>query len=196
MLVASQVGFSRTLIPSGFSTLANQFETPDSRISSLWPAQSAPDIWLYKFDSGRQVFDINTTEFGSWDYPSMSLAPGEGVVVRNYSSPKMLTLLGTVWQGFNVHLPRQFALIASPVPQSGMVSFNLAFPYGQVFGDKIYRMVNTAGDYQIFTSTGSGWNPAPEPTLRLNEAFWSYRAGWQDGLGAANNWSRVFWSWP
>ena len=190
-IVASQVGFIRKEIPSGYSMIANQLDSGDHRISSLWP-DPMEGTAMYKWDAGIQEYVISAFEFGSWTVPEMSLGPGEGAIFLT-ASEETLTFVGHVWQGFQVHLPQYWSMVASPVPQSGLVTTLLEFPKGDN-GNKLSRMTDTDATYTEYQVSSGNWNPS-EPAVDIGEAFWTYRSGWSQ-QSSNNNWERIFWLWP
>jgi len=53
----------------------------------------------------------------------------------------------------------------------------------------VYKMKNTAAEYDSFTWNGTAWTPY-EPVITVGEAFWSDKAQ-QTGF-----WKWVLWMWP
>lgn len=191
--LASQVGFIKRRIPTGYTMLGNQLNAGDHRIAALWPNPPS-GLLLYKYDPGRKQYRINSASSAGWLDPQMSLAPGEGAIAYNPGAALTLTFTGEVWPGFGLFLPRGNSIVCSPVPQAGPVSTRLGLPFGQS-GDAIYRLMGPQLTYRTYTSTGGSWTPGPEPSMGFGEAFWVKKLS----MVAANEnnlWSRSFWTWP
>lgn len=190
-LIRSYVGFFRKTVPAGDSMVANQFDSRDNRLSSLFPSAPAGTTIL-KWDAGRQIWMSSTFDFGAWSSPNMSLGPGEGAVFR-LAGPTTFVFVGHVWPAFSVPigLSQNWQIAASAVPQGGAFSV-LQFPLLAADG-QVSRMTGN-GTYTYFTSNGTYWSPN-EPSVGLGEAFWVYKPYWAQSNDVINQWSRVFWSW-
>ncbi len=195
--LGTQIGYIKMTVPAGFSMIGNQLDNGDNTFDALFPLGSVPEgTTAYKYDEQANPpgYVIKSYVSGEWTYPWMTLRPGEGVLFQPPTAVN-LAFVGEVLPAFNRRVRTGFSIQSSAVPQAGLVTSVLRFPGvapdGESIsaGDVAYRMINTAGDYQMFTWSGTAWTPS-EPVMGIGEAFWSNKQN-QTGY-----WKRVFWTWP
>jgi len=179
------VGFVNVTVPTGFSLIANPLNAPVNTLGGV--LGSVPNGTLfYKFvDGAYQIFSKN---FGSWDNPDVTLAPGEGGFIRNTGQPYTVTFVGEVMQGdetvLTVALPQGFSIKSSMVPQELPLSTSdespsLKFPAAN--GDRIYFF--RSGAYEIYSYSFGQWDAPPIP--KVGESFFVRKS-------AATTWTRSF----
>lgn len=117
----------------------------------------------------------------------MSLVPGEGFFFKNPAATNItLTFVGNVKQGtLTTSLPQGFSLVASQVPQSGLVSTDLGLPVS--FLDAIFRFNGTGYDSFVVVNAGppATWTGG-EPTINVGEGFFVKKQS------SGVNWTRTF----
>ena len=169
------VGFVNVVIPplpagpNSFSILSNPLDAADNSVAALFP--NAPlGSAIYKFVGG--AFVANNRGFTAWSSPAMTLVPGEAFFFRNPSATQFTnTFVGEVKQGTGANalttpLVGGFQLVASQVPQSGLVSTDLGLPIA--LGEAVYRF--QSGAYLTFNRGFTTWSPS-EPTIQAGEGF-------------------------
>ena len=166
------VGFVNVVIPAGpnsFSILANPLDAADNSVAALFP--NAPlGSAIYKFVGGAYV--ANNRGFTAWSIPAQPLVPGEAFFFRNPSATAITnTFVGEVKQGTGANalttpLVGGFQLVASQVPQSGLVSTDLGLPIA--LGEAVYRF--QSGAYVTHNRGFTTWSPS-EPTIQAGEGF-------------------------
>ena len=153
------------VIPS-FTILSNPLDAADNSVAALFP--NAPiGCAIYKF-SGGGFAPANNRLFNGWSNPTQTLVPGEGFFFKNTStSPITNTFVGEVKQGtLTTPLVGGFQLVASQVPQSGLVSTDLLLPISA--SETVYRFQN--GAYVTHNRLFASWSPS-EPTIQAGEGF-------------------------
>jgi hypothetical protein len=171
------VGYMNVASPSGFSIIANQLNSTNNTVGSLLPSPANGTI-LYKFSGGSLI--ANNYTFGSWNDSSMTLNPGEGVIIYNPGSATTITFVGEVKQGtLTTPLPAGFSIVSSQVPQSGLISTDLLFPTPNN-GDIVYQ----GGSFTARNYTFGSWTGG-EPSLAVGEAVLAYKT-------QAQSWVRNF----
>ncbi len=166
------VGFVNVVIPAGpnsFTIIANPLDAADNSVAALFPTTASAPVGsaIYKFVGGS--FVANNRGFSAWSIPSMTLVPGEAFFFKNPSSVALTnTFVGEVKQGtLTTPLAGGFQLVASQVPQSGLVTTDLGLP--MTTSEAVYRFVN--GAYVTHSrGFGANWSPA-EPTIQAGEGF-------------------------
>ena len=180
------VGYINKTIYPGFNLIANQLIQSNTTLQALIPNPPA-DTLVYKFTpgSGFQIRQFDAT-FG-WDLdPDLNLTPGSGIFVKNPSNvvggPAFtITFVGDVPTGSqSVPIVNGLNLIASIIPQAGLISTQLLFPAEA--DDQVFQFVNTGATLGGFLSTkqydsGLGWDIDGEPNISVGEAFWLNSAG-------------------
>jgi outer membrane protein assembly factor BamB len=192
------VGFLALEIPPGLSMIANQLNTTNHFVRSLF--QGVPDgTTITKFNESTEQTETATfvSEAQGWTGPNFSLSPREGAVVEIISANAFtVTLVGEVLQGYLVNPVRAgLSRRSSMVPQSGGITLELGFV--PVAGDSAFLWDNAFEYYHQFQHMGElGWYrfwPEPvapvEPEPGVGEAFWLE-------LGSARDWIRSFSVWP
>ena len=194
------VGYINLDVAPGFNLLANQLNNGDNTVSDLFAGH---DMFMsvYKHDATTGAYTINNYEPPSapgagdefWDDPDMTLSPGEGFWLRNLdASGFTLTLVGEVPQGMlEVGIEPGYNLVASPVPQAGLLQTDLGLPV-QDF-DSVLRHSPTVpspglgdtGTYTSYETDDAGWL-TEEPMVEVGEGIW-FR-----NLNDAKTWTRDF----
>ena len=191
------VGYVNQTIPSQFSMIANPLVAPSNTLNALFPpASMPPGLGFYKFvGGGFQIsivdeFDVIWVKNGIPDGDTETLAFGDGAFLFNPGSSFTLTWVGEVAQGTPVSnpAPTGFSVKSSKIPQSGLVTTDLAFT--PTAGDIIQKF-NSAGqtfETYIFDEFDLIWvrDGLPnQPSLAIAEsAFFN--------LVAPNSWNRNF----
>jgi len=177
------VGFVNVNCPSGFSLITNPLEAATNTVAALFPSPP-PGSVVFKFNSGSGSFSATTFAFGSWDNPSLALVPGEGFFFKNPTGTTYTnTFVGNVKQGaLTTSLNAGFTLVASQVPQSGLVATDLGLP--SVAGDTVFQYSNLANAYTSSTFVFGSWTPS-EPSIAVGEGFFVKKA-------VAASWTRTF----
>ena len=182
------VGFVNVVIPAGpnsFSILANPLDAADNSVAALFPNNTVAPIGcaIYKFAGG--VFGpANNRLFSGWSRPTETLVPGEGFFFKNSSASAITnTFVGEVKQGtLTTPLTGGFQLIASQVPQSGLLNTDLGLPISAT--ETVYRF--QSGAYVTHNKLFSGWSATGEPNVQVGEGFFVKK------LANPSNWVRTF----
>jgi hypothetical protein len=174
----NSVGYINLTIPVGFSMIANQLNSGNNTVGSLFPAV-ADGTTLYKFNGVG--YDINFYDEG-WGNPAMTLNPGEGAFIRVVGSPLSVTFVGEVPQGSasNQTIPAGFSIRSSTVPQAASLD---AMSFPAVDGDTVYRFNNATSSY-ITSVYDEGWGGGA-PVVAVGEAFFVRKIG-------SASWNRNF----
>jgi hypothetical protein len=156
----------------GFNLAANQLIPADATVTAVLAGVPGGTV-VYKYDPASG-YAINTYDdlFGEWENPGMTLNPGEGFWLRNPGSADFtVTFVGEVPQGqLSVDLAAGFNLVASPVPQAGLVGTDLGMPVGG--GDVVYTFDPATGYFiSTFDDLFEEWDNG-EPEVAVGEGFW------------------------
>jgi hypothetical protein len=162
------VGFVNVVIPQGpnsFTIISNPLDAADNSVAALFPSAPVGSA-IFKFVGG--AFVPNTRGFTAWSSPTMTLVPGEAFFFKNPSAlPLTNTFVGEVKQGtLTTPLAAGFQLVASQVPQSGLVSTDLGLPISA--SEAVYRF--QSGAYVTHNRGFTSWTPS-EPTIQAGEGF-------------------------
>jgi hypothetical protein len=182
------VGYVNVTILHGYSIIANPLNaSPDNTIASVIANPPIP-IRVFKYVNATGQFLANNfdVDFG-WDDPAMPVEPGEGLFVFNDGTNFNWTFVGEVPIGtVSVPLYQGFNLVASKIPQSGLLQTDLLYPPSPT-GDVVYKYVNATGQYAqfIYDPDFQAWDP--EPTLNVAEGCYILRS--QTGTV---QWTRTF----
>ena len=114
----------------------------------------------------------------------MTLVPGEGFFFRNPSATTITnTFVGNVKQGtLTTPLAAGFTLVASQVPQAGLVATDLGLPVGN--NETVFRFDNSTSAYASSTLFFGTWS-AGEPSIGVGEGFFMKK-------NATASWTRTF----
>jgi len=185
------VGYINLSVPKGFSIIGNQLNaTPNNQVQYVF-GNLPQATTLYVYDNASGHFSINSydTDFQAWDAPDQVIGPGTGVFILNSGSAYNVTFVGEVPQGtLNTSMGHGFNLVASQVPQGGLLQTGLGYiPSSTGGGDVVYQYVNSTGHYLIssYDSDFASWDV--EPTLAVGEGAYIFR-----GATGAATWSRTF----
>jgi hypothetical protein len=180
------VGFVNVTCPPGFSIIANPLEASTNTVQALMPTTLPSLAAVFKFDSVGGAFQGSIhLGSGNWTANSMTLVPGEGFFFKNPSGADItITFVGNVKQGsLTTSLPQGFSLVASQVPQSGLVSTDLGLPASPL--DAVFRYNNTTSQYDGYIFIGGTWTGGGEPTIGVGEGFFVKKQ-------SAASWVRTF----
>lgn len=182
------VGYVNTVIPKGYSIIANPLNASTNTLSVLFP--TAPEnATIYKYNGSN--FEIasyadNGTGTLAWDN-DLTFQPGEAAWI-NTTTKFTNTFVGEVPTGTALTnaVPVGFSLKASIVPQAGLITTDLSYAATQ--GDTIYQYDNSISNFAIssYDDNGTGtiaWDA--EPTIAVGEGFWLYTT-------KAKTWTRSF----
>ena len=181
------VGFVNVACPPGFSLIANPLDAATSTVVALFPNPVSGTV-VFKFNpaTGGFVSSSYSSFLGAWTDPAMTLVPSEGFFYKNpVGTPVTLTFVGNVQQGtLATSLGSGFNLVASRVPQQGLISTDLGLPTDA--GTTVFTFSNAANSYSsfAFSSFLGGWTPS-EPTVAVGQGFFVKRS-------AVGSWSRSF----
>lgn len=178
------VGFVNVVLPPGFSLVSNPLEGATNTVVALFPSSLPNNSQVFKFNSASGSFQSSTFFFGTWSDPAMTLVPGEGFFFRNPSSTTITnTFVGNVKQGtLTTPLVAGFTLVASQVPQAGLVATDLGLPVGN--NETVFRFDNATGSYASSTLFFGTWS-AGEPSIGVAEGFFMKK-------NATASWTRTF----
>jgi hypothetical protein len=184
------VGYVNLTIPSGFSIIANQLNhSPDNTVGNVF-GNPPNDVTLYLFNNATSTYDIASYLgfLGAWDHPEKVVGPGKGIFIYNSGAPFTQTFVGEVPQGtLSTPIPVGFNLVASQVPQSGLLQSQLGYvPSTSGASDVVYRFNNATSQYNVYTYIGflGQWDTEPQPNV--GEGYFIFRAD------AGYNWTRTF----
>jgi len=182
------VGYVNTVIPTGFSIIANPLNAATNTLSSL--LAGAPEgTMVYKYSGANfdsATFSQNDAGVLTWDN-DLTLVPGEGAWINNPSAPFTNTFVGEVVTGTNtIAVPVGYSLKGSIVPQAGVLNTDLGYPAQE--GDAIYLYDNSIKNFVVsnYGQDDAGnlvWDNIP--TIKVGQGFWIYTT-------TAKSWTRVF----
>lgn len=188
------VGYYQVNLPAGFNMLGVQLAPgpngTGNTVQNVFGTNVPSGTTVYAFTGGGFANPATYSTKGGWagdtNSANAALTPGKGVFV-SVPSAVTLTVVGEVSQG-NLSNPYAagYNMIASQVPQGGLVQADLA--YTPTSGDTVYRYdaniqnyINPASTY----STKGGWGGAGQPNVTVGEAFWL-------NSPAGGTWTRTF----
>lgn len=177
------VGFVNVTLPTGFSLVSNPLEGANNTVSALFPNTLPNNCAVFKFDPATGTFVSSTFFFGSWSNPNLPLVPGEGFFFRNPGAALTNTFVGNVKQGtLTTSLSAGFTLVASQVPQAGLVSTDLGLPIANT--ESVFRFDNAGNSYVGSTFFFGSWSGG-EPNINVGEGFFVKKT-------ASTSWNRTF----
>ena len=187
------VGYVNVTVTNGqFAMIANPLQSTNNTLGAL--VQNVPD-GTQAFRWNGTTYDLSTYEeaapgSGSWSNPNLSLAPGEGMFLKNNASSNIVvTFVGEVLQGnLSTPLPAGYEIRSSKVPQTGRVTTDLLLPAQD--GDQLFKWNGSGGTFDIYTfedpGAGGSWSgPGGEPMINVGESFFVRK-------NASANWTRTF----
>lgn len=180
------VGYINVTVPQGFSLIANQLNTTNNSIASLFPVvPGGTQIFKYSNGVGFTAYTFDDLDNAWLPNGNATLNLGEGAFIKNNSaSPFTLTFVGEVAVGSLTNsTPAGFSIQSSKVPLSGRVDTVLQLP--GVAGDQVLKYVNGSG-YVVstFDDLDNTWLPSV-PTIGVGEAFFLKKQ-------SAGQWVRSF----
>jgi hypothetical protein len=179
---ANIIGYASTILPPGFSLIANPLDATSNTIAELlkdWPDGTT----LNKFDTRLFRLSDHAVKHGKWTKPGEKLMPGEGGIFFNPTPDhKSLNFVGDVMQGnLSVPIPAGFSMRSSLVPLPGRLHEDLGFPIGE--GDVIHLFDREQQKYVLYPFEGGKWK-GDAPVVKVCEAFWVAKT-------EAANWTRT-----
>jgi len=178
------VGYVQILLQPDFNLIHNPLDAGNGKNTVGQVLAGLPDgstVYKYQATPGYVVNDY-TTLFG-WSDPTMSLAPGEGILVHLPSgTSKTITCLGEVMQGMlSLPLLARCSMVGSLAPEFGKIATDLKFPAAD--GDYIYTY-DPSTYYTSYCYDEGLWAPL-EPDIKVGQAFWV-------DIQMPTVWSRLF----
>ena len=177
------VGYVNVTVPAnGFALIANPLNSTNNTLGSLIP--SAPvNTLFYKYNAGYTTYQFDEFDLAWAPNGNATLAPGEGGFVRNVTgTPLTITFVGEVLQGAQTNaVPAGYSIRSSKIPQTGLITTDLAFPAAP--NDLVYKYAGGYTTFQ-FDEFDLAWAPS-QPTINVGEAFFSFK-------GAGASWVRNF----
>ncbi len=176
------VGYVNVGLSNGFNLIANQLDYDgtglNNNVNTVFSTNLPSGANVFAFSGGAFAtppanFGTKTGWSGNTNAVNTVLKPGGGVFVQ-ISSPKTVTLVGNVMQGtpLSNSFPAGFSIIASMVPQSGLVQTDLGFTPPSGANIIRYNPVTQAyisPPYNFGSKTG--WTPS-QPSVNVGEAYW------------------------
>lgn len=186
------VGYVNVNLASGYNLVADQLALngagSNNTVHAVFGTNLPSGSAVYAFSGGTFANPpASYTTKGGWggntNAVNAALAPGGGVFVQ-VPSASTVTFVGEVPQGsLSTPYAAGYNIIASQVPQSGLVQTDLGYTPNS--GDALYKYTGGVG-YQptISYTTKGGWSPG-QPTMGVGEAFFLQAPG-------SGNWVRNF----
>jgi hypothetical protein len=180
------VGYVNVTVPVGFSMIANQLKSSNTKISALLPAPPA-GTQIFKYVSGTGYVGYTFDDIDNAWLPdgNATLNPGEGAFIKNNSAAAFkVTFVGDVPTGtLTTPLPSGYSIVSSQVPIGGPVTTALSLPGTP--GDQVLKYVPGTG-YVVstFDDIDNTWLPSV-PSVAVGESFFLRRS-------TAGSWTRTF----
>jgi len=175
------VGYVNVAVPTGFSMIANPLDAGGANdLATIIPAPPE-NTTIYKFNGAG--YDISTFSDGAWS-DALTIKPGEGAFIRNFSTPFTNTFVGNVVLNSTNSIPQGFSIRSSTLPQAGKLQTDLGYVPAE--NDTIYQF--TGSGYDIFTYSDGQWGtgaPEEQPSLKVGESVFFRKT-------AAGSWTRNF----
>jgi hypothetical protein len=184
LFLSNVVGFAKVSVPSGYSILANQFVPATNKVSAVLTGVPGGTS-LSKFRPATGDFSINNYDpiFQEWLDPNQTFGNGDaGFILNPTTNAFTVTFHGQVPQGLlTVGLPAGYSMLASVLPQGGLIQSQLGFPGNS--GDTVFLYRNGRYRTSQFDPLLGGWDF--EPNVNVGEGFFLFKTG-------ATNWARSF----
>jgi hypothetical protein len=130
---------------------------------------------ILKFRPATADFGVNAfdADAGLWSDPAEALLPGEAAFIWNPTvTPFEVNFKGAVRQGvLTTPLPAGYSMVASPVPQAGLLQLQLGMPAGG--GDVVYLFRDGQYLTSQFDPRVQSWDV--EPNLKPGEGFFLFK---------------------
>jgi hypothetical protein len=166
------VGYYNVPVAAGAYTLvANQLNTTNNTITSLFPPGSVPDGFQLLKYAGGWAASVWSDEDGTWNGAggAATLNMSEGALVKSPQAAT-LTFVGEVQQGtLTVAIPQGvYAVRSSIVPQAGKLAADLG--YVPADGDQVLKYSGgwSAG---VWSDEDGTWNGAGDQTFAVGEGM-------------------------
>jgi len=182
------VGYVSLSLTTTFSLIANQLDDKRGNlVTNLFTGLPNQTV-IYKFN-GFSYDSLTYLETRGWTpsaHHQMTLAPGEGVLVKKPAAASSITVvfIGEVMEGnLTYPVPLGFGIYGGMVPQAGgITSVHNYLPANQ---DVVYRFNGVAYFSKTWLQALNRWNPAGEPVVDVGEpVFINSRT--------VKNWVRTF----
>jgi len=194
------VGYVNVTVPPGYSIIGNPLNAGNNSVSNLFKTATesgaALGATVYTWSGTGFVPNANDQFDGTWQNPTLSLAPGIGFFFNNPNAQFTNTFVGEVNQGaLSKSLPTGYSINGSMVPVSGYLQTDLGVT-NAVGGDVVYLWANNNfvpcakdqfdGTWQGLTPPLSS-DPNKGPLINIGQGFF-----YQNNSGAAISWNRNF----
>jgi chitodextrinase len=184
LFLSNVVGFAKVSVPSGYSILANQFVPATNKVSAVL-AGVPGGTSLSKFRPVTGDFSINNYDpiFQEWLDPNQTFGNGDaGFILNPTTNAFTVTFHGQVPQGLlTLGMPAGYSMLASLLPQGGLIQSQLGFPGAS--GDTVFLYRNGRYRTSQYDPLLGGWDF--EPNVNVGEGFFLFKTG-------ATNWTRSF----
>lgn len=184
LFLSNVVGFAKVSVPSGYSILANQFIPATNKMSAVLNGVPGGTS-LSKFRPVTGDFSINNFDpiFQEWLDPNQPFGNGDaGFILNPTTNAFEVVFHGQVPQGLlTLGLPSGYSMIASLLPQSGLIQTTLGFPGGS--GDTVFLYRDGRYRTSQYDPLLGGWDF--EPNLKVGEGFFLFKTG-------PTNWLRSY----
>jgi hypothetical protein len=180
------VGYINLNLTNGFTMVGNQLDLDgtgtNNTVMTVFGTNVPVGTVLYAFSGGGFVSaSYGTKGWSGAANVNSALKPGGGVFIQ-LPSARTVTMVGNVMQGgLQTPYVQGFNIIASQVPQAGLVQTDLG--YTPTIGDVTYRY-NPATGYVSSSYGAKGWSGG-QPNLNVGESFWLQAA-------TSGTWTRNF----
>jgi len=176
------VGYYTLTVPAGkYQMIANQMVGTNYTVSYLL---SVPDqTKILKWGGAGYTANTYDASFGEWEYPDMTLGPGEAAFIQNNSTAALnVTFVGEVNQNTNsLALPVGYKTASLFTPQAG----NLATDFGFKPGDQDQILIWGGNGFTTCTYDASFGEFDNPPTVAVGQGVFF-------NLKTAQTWTRSF----
>jgi hypothetical protein len=181
------VGYVNTVIPKGFSIIANPLNASTNKLSSL--ITGAPDgtvVYTYANSAFQTIANYSPDDNGNlyWDNDP-TIVPGDGFYIYNPSDEFTNTFVGEVETGaLSNPITVGFNIKASIVPQAGQLDTDLGYTPSD--GDVVYLLRKGVFSICNYAPDDNGnlyWDNIPN--VNVGEGFWLFTP-------TAKTWQRNF----
>lgn len=188
------VGYVNVTVPAnGFVLVGNPLDTGSNVLDNILGTAPNNTTKVFGFDSGNGAYTAYTKRSAGWSGAAgVNFNPGSGFFIQNSAATDItLTFVGQVMQGTNMNAyPSGFSILASQVPQAGLVQTDLGLPAQN--NDQVYQFNPVTGAYTAFTRRATAWGGGAEPMIGTNAQAGVAEAFFFNSKNGAGTWTRVF----